>query len=252
MIRLSLCTQYWKNGGMLAEQYRIWAGYPEALKAQIEILVVDDGSPERAVDVPRPEGLPSLRIYTFQAAPSDAPPWRQDAARNRGAHEAVGDWLFLTDIDHVLPAASLEKLLALVDGPDLVFDRLHRLDAPSLTPKVNDRGELHPHPNTYFMRKSRYWQIGGYDEEYCGIYGTDGYYRRQLLETVSTVPLPDVAVIRYPREVIPDASTQGGKAVRDACRNNPLVQKRMAEKRASKEPVKVLIVPCQQQYPEAA
>jgi hypothetical protein len=52
---ITYAIPYYRNPAMLSEQYRIWAGYPEDLKEQIEIVLVDDGSPEPAIDVPRPD-----------------------------------------------------------------------------------------------------------------------------------------------------------------------------------------------------
>lgn len=232
---------------MLAHQYAVWAAYPDDLKAQIELLIVDDGSPEPAHEVPRPDGLPSLRLWRFAPTSTpDVPPWRQDAARNLAAHEAQADWLFLSDMDHVLPAESLRALLALTDGPDRVYS-FQRLDAPDLTPKRDKAGNLHPHPNTYAMRKARYWSIGGYDEDVLGIYGTDGYYRRKLLDQVSLVHLEAIPIVRFPREVIADASTRTN---RDAFRNNGHVQRVLADKAAKKIPPALLTIPAQQVYPE--
>lgn len=247
---LSLCLAYYRNAGMLAEQFRVWAAYPDDLKAQIEVLIGDDASPEAAVDVPRPDGLPALRIFRLaDVADPLTPPWRQDASRNRCAHEARGAWLYLGDMDHVLPADSLRALLAqLQDGRDVVYT-FHRLDAPDLTPKRDAQGRLHPHPNTYVMRKARYWTVGGYDEEYCGIYGTDGYWRRQLLNVSTIVHLEAVPIVRYSREVIPDAST---RTDRNAFRNGAHLLARLSEKQAAHEPARVLSIPCRQQFPEVA
>jgi len=249
-VTLSICMAYYRNAGMLAHQMAVWAGYPDDLKAQIEVLVVDDSSPEPAVDVPRPAGLPALRIGRLSDVKDPTtPPWRQDAARNRAAHDAVGEWLFLTDMDHVLPAESLRALLALINsGTDAVYT-FSRLDAPDLTPKRDARGNLHPHPNTYAMPKARYWSIGGYDEEYCGIYGTDGYWRKNLLSQTDITHLPNVPIIRFPREVIADASTRTN---RDAFKTNPLVSRRIHEKQQTKQPPAVLVIPYRQQYPEVA
>lgn len=243
MIALSICLAYYRNAGMLAEQYRVWAGYPDDLKARVEAIVIDDSSPEPAIDVPRPDGLPALTLGRLaDVADPMTPPWRQDAARNRAAHEAAGSWLFLSDMDHVLPADSLRALLQRCDfGTDVAYS-FQRLDAPDLTPKRDKDGNLHPHPNTYAMLKARYWSVGGYDEEYCGIYGTDGPFRRRLLDQSTLVHLGNVPIIRYPREVIPDAST---RVDRNQFRNNPLVQKRIVEKR--NEPALVLSIPWQQQ-----
>lgn len=245
MITLSLCLAFYRNQGMLARQFEEWAAYPADLKTRVEVIVIDDGSPEPAVDVPRPAGLPALTIGRLSdVADPYTPPWRQDAARNRAAHEAVGDWLFLSDMDHVLPADSLLALLDRCDaGGDVVYS-FSRLDAPHLTPKRDAQGNLHPHPNTYAMQKSRYWSIGGYDEDYCGIYGTDGPFRRRLMDKSTLVHLEAVPIVRYPRDVIPDAST---RVDRNKFRNNTHVQRRIAEKRQSGETAKVLIVPWQRQ-----
>ncbi len=52
--------------------------------------------------------------------------------------------------------------------------------------------------------------IGGYDEEFAGkVYSTDGLFRKYLKREYKRDPihLEDVTLIRYGREVIPDAST---------------------------------------------
>lgn len=233
---------------MLAEQFRVWAGYPEDLKSQIEVLVVDDGSPEPAGDVPRPDGLPALRIgrLTDTADPM-TPPWRQDACRNRAAHHAVGEWLFLTDMDHVLPADSLRALLGYISsGSDVVY-MFDRLDAPHLKPKKDNRGERHPHPNSFAMRRDRYWMLGGYDEDLCGVYGTDGPFRRRVDALSRVEQLWDVPIIRYPREVIPDAST---RTDREQFRNRGQVLRTISDKAMQKLGPVSLSIPWAPVYPE--
>lgn len=246
MIALSICYAYYRNGGMLAEQFRVWSAYPEDVKSRVEVVVIDDGSPEPAVDVPRPAGLPALTIGRLaDVADPFTPPWRQDAARNRAAHEAVGPWLFLSDMDHVLPAESLRALLAIcATAPDVAYT-FGRLDAPHLIPKRDKRGQLHPHPNTYAMQKARYWRVGGYDEDFCGIYGTDGPFRGRLLRQTTIVHLADVPIVRYPREVIPDASTRADRA---RFKDNAVVQLRMAEKARTSAPPTTLVLPWQRQF----
>lgn len=203
---LSIVQPYYRNPGMLAHQYALWASYPAALKAQIEIVLVDDGSPEPAADVPRPAGLPPLRIYRVL----EDRLWHQHGARNLGATVAASSWLFMTDMDHELPTASLEALLrATASAGDRVFT-FHRLDAPNLTPKLL-HGAPHPHQNTFAVTKTRYWAAGGYDEDLCGFYGTDGYFLRRMVIGAEIVHLLDAPVVRYPREVIPDASTRADR-----------------------------------------
>ena len=80
------------------------------------------------------------------------------------------------------------------------FYLFSRVDAPNLTPYKR-------HPNSYFMHRDLYWKIGGYDEEFSGNYGTDGMYRRRAIKVAGEGIKMDAPLIRYPREVIPDAST---------------------------------------------
>lgn len=200
---LSLVYPFYRNRGMLATQYATWASYPDSLKAILEVVLIDDGSPadEDALGVPRPYGLPLLRLYRVL----EDRPWHQHAARNLGAKEALAGWLFLSDIDHVLPAASLEAIVPRLNH-DVVYT-FARLDAPDLRPKLKD-GRPHPHPNTFLMTKRRYWEVGGYDED-CTGYGTDGFFRQRLLFAArQPVHLFDVPIVRYSRDVIPDASTR--------------------------------------------
>lgn len=241
---LSLCLPYYKNPRMLAEQFRIWAAYPPDLKDQIEIVLVDDGSPAElaAMTVPPPENLPPLRIYRVLV---DIP-WHQHGARNLAAHEALGPWLFLTDMDHVLPADSLRALLArIATGKDAIYT-FQRLDAPDLRPTINERGNLKPHCNTFALTKARYWRVGGYDEDCVG-YGTDGYFRRRLFVKQPATHLATVPIIRYPREVIADASgSQPGmdpKAFRNAGRRRAETARRLAAKARTGKGPSVLAFP---------
>jgi|KBSSwiStaDraftv2_1062776.scaffolds.fasta_scaffold30686_3 hypothetical protein len=197
MNSLTLVYSYYDNPLMLSEQYRIWSNYPDELKDKVSVIVVDDASPRwAALDVVRPV-LPKLSIYRVKVDM----PWHQDGARNLGAYQADEGWLFLSDMDHALPTGSLQKLLEQTN--ERVFFTFPRIDAPHMTP--NAKGPGH---NIFALTKKMYWdKMGGYDEDMCGQYGSDGAPRRRLLRHATNVVLKTCPVIRYPREVIDDAST---------------------------------------------
>jgi glycosyltransferase involved in cell wall biosynthesis len=201
---LSLVMPYYRNPGQLALQYDTWTRWPAAAKAQFEVVIVDDGSPEPAIAVDRPDGLPTLSIYRVL----EDRPWHQHAARNLGAHVARGPWLLLTDMDHVLTAEAaraLFKRMGRLDPETAYF--LHRIDADTGEPTIGTDGKSKPHPNSFIMTRDLYWQAGGYDEDYCGIYGTDGLFKKRLFDVAARGFLKHVPLIRYSRDVIPDAST---------------------------------------------
>lgn len=202
MKRLTLVYAYYDNASMLAEQYKVWASYGRWLVDKIRIVVVDDASPTcPAIDVPRPVGMPALRIFRARV---DIP-WHQDGARNLGAHVADDGWLFLSDMDHVLPFSTVQRIWKLRDATK--FYTLDRIDAATGKLMADARGLHKPHPNTYVMHRDIYWRAGGYDEDYSGVYGTDGAFRKQLYAVAAHSHLRNAHVIRYPRSLVPDAST---------------------------------------------
>jgi len=151
------------------------------LPDDIEFVFVDDGSnpPLDAKDYQ----LKNLRIMMT----NDKRNWTQGLARNLGAREAIGEYLFMTDIDHIL---SKEALLAAHDfiGDKMVFPRYIavltiggriRQDSAILQAYGFDmnryqrgRKRLYAsfHGNTFVMKKETFWKLGGYKSKHC-LYG---------------------------------------------------------------------------------
>jgi glycosyltransferase involved in cell wall biosynthesis len=67
------------------------------LSDDIEVIFIDDGSypPLDFSDIEK-----NFKFYLY--ATNDKRPWTQPAARNYGASLAEGDYLILTDIDHII------------------------------------------------------------------------------------------------------------------------------------------------------
>jgi len=195
--RITLVFAYYENPLMLALQWEEIAKYPQHVKNQISVIVVDDGSPSHpAGEVSRPKNLPAVRIFRINRDIR----WNQDAARNIGAHESRSRWLLLTDIDHVVPASSFEELLSRERNPKAIY---------SLARIKYVGGEKRPaHPNSYFMTKELYWQIGGHDEDFAGIYGKDILFRKRALKHAVEVHLENVPLARVGSTFLPDAGTR--------------------------------------------
>lgn len=237
---ITIVLPYYMNQGMLKLQYEGWASWPQELKDQFEIVLVDDCSPndQRAIDVERPEGLPKLRIYCVK---KDIP-WHQHGARNLGADQAEGEWLLLTDIDHVLPQKSAERLVKrLQEGAlsELAIYIPPRVEADTGLPTMKN-GTHKPHPNSFVMTKDLFWKIGGYDEDFCGHYGTDALFKMRAARFANSILLKGCPLVRYWRDIIPDASTT--TLPRKEGREDGFRKRIMAEKAARGEAdvVKVL------------
>ncbi len=202
MKELTLIMPYYDNPTMLAEQQRQWHKYPPELRCRLHVIIVDDGSPRwPALPVALANsveelGLASFRLYRCLVDVR----WNWLFCRNLGASEATTSWIFMTDIDHVMPTKTLARIL---DGKPLNEKkayRMSRVDAPARTP-------YKPHPNTWLMTRALFDKVGGYDERFSGFYGTDGEFRRRVEDRTDGIEILPQIMVRFPREVIADAST---------------------------------------------
>lgn len=194
---VSLVFAYYENPDMLELQWQEISRFPATIKDFLEVIVVDDGSPTfPAAEVRRPPGLPQHSIFRLDRDIR----WNQDAARNIGAHEAQSPWLLLTDIDHVVPTATLDEVLSRDKDPNVVY---------SFTRVKFESGEERdPHPNSYLMTKDLYWTIGGHDEDYKGIYGKDFLFRQRVLRFTREVLLDGAPLARVGSMTVADAGSR--------------------------------------------
>ena len=207
---ITLIHPYYDNPKMLQHQLECWNKFSKDTKEGLSVIVVDDCSKKFPA-------LNAVRDFSYINHRKDLGfdfslyrvkqkvRWNWLTCRNIAAkHAKKNEWLLLTDMDHRVPESTIIFLKSRIKAGVLsknnyyIFDRV---DAPKLTPYKR-------HPNTYFMHKSTYWKIGGYDEWFSGNYGSDGRYRRRANRvTNGGVVFENIFVIRYPREVIADAST---------------------------------------------
>lgn len=223
MRSLTLVLPYYDNAGMLKEHQRIWATFPEDLQRHLHVIVVDDGSPHAPAHAAVNGVAAELGSFQLFRVGVDVR-WNWLTCRNIGAFHAKTEWLLLTDIDHVLPERTLDKLLTIPLDEDTVY-RLSRIDAYKPWPYALEdcpiREKKKFHPNTWLLTRQMYDDVGGYDERFSGCYGTDYDFRDRVHKTAkAVVTLNNQVLVRYPREVLPDASTtvftRKGDPVNDA------------------------------------
>lgn len=202
---ITVVLPYYENAGMLAAQYAHFRQLPDDVRQVVNLIVVDDGSPKAPAFAPgdvktNPEALAELEIETFQLYRVDVDVrWNWLTCRNIGVEKSTTQWVLLTDIDHVVPEKTFRRITEQKLDPTNAY-RFSRVDAPDLTP-------YKPHPNSWLMTTTLFDKIGGYDERFSGFYGTDGEFRDRVRANAKTIIILDEPLVRYPREVIPDAST---------------------------------------------
>jgi hypothetical protein len=192
MRHITLCMAYYLNAGMLRAQYTRLQSLPDSLRRYVSFSLVDDGSPSDPAWL-EPVGYRAvLHRITVDVR------WNQDAARNLAVNFAPGPWVLLTDMDHLVPRVTWERLI-LGDLDARTVYRLGRVNYPGGDP-------YKPHPNTWLMTRHMFDTIGGYDERFAGYYGTDADFAERVKRYACVEFLPEV-VERVPREIIADAST---------------------------------------------
>jgi glycosyltransferase involved in cell wall biosynthesis len=131
----------------------------------VEIIIVDDNS------------SPPIPGASFRTDNKLA--WTQGLGRNLGASKARGQYLFMTDIDHIISREALEDALNF-NGNKMIFRRQIavldengdvRQDKETLKDWGYERQSLDAsvHGNTFVMRKSIFDELGGYSPETCNL-----------------------------------------------------------------------------------
>jgi len=192
---------YYENPGMFEIQQKTWATYTDKQKARLEVIVTDDcSSNSPARDHLLPDTGVDLSLYEI----TEKVKWNWLECRNIGAHYAKGRWLLLTDMDHVVSPSVIAKIMkqeAYLE-PRTVY-QFGRVKAP-------DMSWYKFHNDSFFLTKELFWQSGGYDEDFSGLYGTSGMFRNRLFMVADrNKKWDDLPLILYGREVQPDASTVG-------------------------------------------
>jgi len=158
---------------MLTHQITAIIGYPEVVRKQLTVIVVDDCG-EPPVSTAAIEWLAgfvaSAKLFRIE---KDIP-WNQMGARNLGMQHAEG-WCLMIDPDMVFDSLMMARLQAaaakLTRGYVAKYGLRHvstgKLDMSS--------------PNTYLIHRDDFFAVGGYDEDYAG---NKGWSDVQLLDVL--------------------------------------------------------------------
>jgi glycosyltransferase involved in cell wall biosynthesis len=187
------------------------------LPDSIEIIFMDDGSDPPIKDKVRTYGLKNFNIYPT----GDKRPWSQACARNLGARIAEGEFLLMTDIDHIITKEIIESVENF-DGDKMTFTRafgvLDKFGRIDQRPKTLFKYGLNKtrykrkglfkirHVNSFAIRRNIYFELGGYPEKYCnrpkgGNKGDKSFYqhfRRRSREGMYKEEVIGPQILTYP------------------------------------------------------
>ena len=140
----------------------------------IEIILMDDGSYPPLKPMLKNHPVKNLNIY----ATGDTRPWTQPCAKNMGAQIAVGKYLLITDIDHIL-SRELIKEAEQFNGDKMEFYRQFAV--------LTNKGKITQHPTTLFkygFDQTRYKKRGLYVYRHTNSF----VMKKQIFEDIGMYP----------------------------------------------------------------
>ena len=222
---ISIVHPYYNHKETFAYQFNQWSQFPKRAKENIEIVVVDDGSPDFPCEVPKDLKGVDLKILRID----EDIVWNTAGAANLGITEAKYDWFLHADFDVGIPPWCAEKLL------DLDFTDKKTVYWPMTWHETSKGYQKYgePHCNSFLMAKETFWEAGGYDEDFSGCWGNqDSMFHKVSCPPLGLkrVVLKDIVVERMVR--CKDAKVQG--VWRD--REDSINWKKFYDKRDGKVP----------------
>jgi glycosyltransferase involved in cell wall biosynthesis len=172
-IKLSIVIAFYESYGVVERQIKHFRKMN--LPNDIEFVFVDDGSSPAH---PQYDLKNLTMVYT-----NDKRAWTQGLARNAGAEVAKGEYVFFTDIDHILSKEAImdaynmkgdrmlfPRYIGVLDEEGVFTQDLVVLEAYGAILDVirGPRGLYASyHGNTFAIKKETFKKLGGYCEKYC-------------------------------------------------------------------------------------
>lgn len=143
----------------------------------VEVIVVDYDCPDGTADFIR-QNYPAVKV----AKVNDQPGFNVSAARNIGAGQATGEFLFMTDADMVYKPAFMQQLPQLLKPGTLA---------------LFGQGAVNSARGTCIVPREYFDKVGGYDEMLAGYESEDlDIYMRLDKAGISRVAMPTQGIER--------------------------------------------------------
>ena len=220
-VKLSVCYPYYRHRETIKRHLQEWLSWSYELRSQFDFIIVDDGSPE-------PLELPLCDLNLRHYRVLEDIPWNY-GAKNLAVQQAMTEWLFISELDHVITERAAQLLLQCL-RPDTHNDVL-TVNRQAASEAADPRYSSKPHPATWLLTRTTFELAGGFDEDFSGRYGHDDTYFVAMLREIGAnfQYAPDVVLECHSgNHDLPDADLTGvvGK---DPSENTRLLQEKLRD-----------------------
>ena len=174
MIKLSIVTSVLDSHEIVRRQLLHYNPLPN----NVELIMIDDGSK------PQLNGhIDNMKLLYS----NNYNPWTEHIARNIGAKKAIGEYIFFIDIDYIIPYEAISKCLEFTGDRKPIRRQFGVLSEDGQIKKDSSdlkewglkdrwvRKRFFPgHRSQFLIRKSLFWDMGGYNESLDGKWRVTG------------------------------------------------------------------------------
>jgi len=230
MESITLLHPYYDHRAMLNYQLAEWNSWSNDNKKYTQIILIDDCSKVHPFDPKKHNINCNLDVYKI----ADDILWNVSGARNLGFKLAETSWVIAMDMDLILENKELNKIrkLDFSDKYKIYFPNRKRI-----TGKHEVERKEPPHCNSYIINKEIFWEVGGYDEDFAGGWGSeDSFFMDRLaINGIKKVILDDVF---FSSRHSSKGRTPTVKDRVGANRNKQLIYKKLVTNRHSGDPIR--------------
>lgn len=200
MKSVSVVVTYYNSPMSLQRHLDAFEETKKLFDGDLELVVVDDGSQTHAAkDVinQNPQSKKFTKLFRIQ----DDIPWNHRSARNIGAFEASNEWLLLLDIDTVISPKEFVSQVSQLNPLDRQFFMLPRKHSV-------DGYWMKVHHDTLLIRRSLFWEIRGYDENFAGYWGAGSFWLRRAEKLAQKISGKEIKFLEWIGDEVLDSQTK--------------------------------------------
>jgi len=205
--KITISLSYYNDAKFLHKQLSSFASYPD----NIDIQIIDDGSQIFPIENYLNQIQDKISVYKI----IEDIKWNIPGVRNLGAMLSPNPWILHLDMDQIIPLKTIIKISKLKLNPMkyYIFNR-----------KLENKTKFTT--GTILLNKKPFWDCGGYDEDFAGIYGHNDPYLKEKLKIIGVkqVRLKNFWINDYQNEASCDLSRSDSEI------NKSLMKKKLHEK----------------------